>query len=454
MDLRELVDELKASGELAVIDQPVERRLEMARAIRTMGDQPVLFAHVRGSGTPVLANLCARREHLGRALGMPVERLLFVLANALAHPVEPPVVERAPCQEVIVGSDDAPGQAGVDLDLLPILTHTDRDGGPYVTAGALIVRDPDYGVNMAIHRLMQLDKNRFAVRLVENRGTHTAWKKGDADLPVAICIGLPLHVLWAAAMSPSKGVNELHIAHALAPTPLVRCRTNDLLVPADAEWVLEGRLTHTLTKEGPFIDLTETYDLVRMQPVIEVDCITHRRDAFYQALLPGLAEHKLLMGMPREPTIYAAVNRVCACTQVCLTIGGMSWLHAVVQIDKQKADDGMLALAAAFEGHQSLKHVVAVDLDVDPFDPAEVEWAIATRFQADHGLLILRDQPSSSLDPSATHVLGQKSRTAKMGLDATIPWVAPDGHERTAEERAEFRRVDYAPVDLDRIPGS
>jgi len=454
MDLRELVDELKASGELAVIDKPVDRRLQMARAIRAMGDRPVLFTHVRGSDTAVLANLCARREHLSRVLRVPVDRLLFALADALAHPVEPPVVERAPCQEVIVEPDGKPGRAGVNLDQLPILTHTDRDGGPYVTAGALIVRDPDFGVNMAIHRLMQLDKSRFAVRLVENRGTHTAWRKSDADLPVAICIGLPLHVLWAAAMSPEKGVNELHIAHALAPTPLVRCRTNDLLAPADAEWVLEGRLTHNLTKEGPFIDLTETYDLVRMQPVIEIDCVTHRRDAFYQALLPGLAEHKLLMGMPREPTIYAAVNRVCACTQVCLTIGGMSWLHAVVQVDKQKADDGMRAIAAAFEGHQSLKHVVAVDLDVDPFDPAEVEWAIATRFQADHGLLVLRDQPSSSLDPSAMHTPGVKSRTAKMGLDATIPWVAPDGHERTAEERAEFRRVDYAPVEPDGIPGS
>ncbi len=455
MDLRELVGELKASGELVVIEKPVDRRLEMARAIRALGNCPVLFARVQGSDTPVLANLCARREHLARALGMPVERLLFALADALAHPAEPPIVEHAPCQQVIVGpGGDAAGGAGIDLNQLPILTHTERDGGPYVTAGALIIRDPEYGVNMAFHRLMQLDKSRFAARLVENRGTHTAWKSSEGDLPVAICIGLPLHVLWAAAMSPAKGVNELHIAQALAPTPLVRCQTNDLLVPADAEWVLEGRLTHKLVSEGPFIDLTETYDLVRMQPVIEVDCITHRRDAFYQALLPGLAEHKLLMGMPREPTIYAAVNRVCSCTNVCLTIGGMSWLHAVVQIDKRKADDGMLAVTAAFEGHQSLKHVVAVDLDVDPFDLAAVEWAIATRFQADHGLLTLSDQPSSSLDPSAMHVPGQKSRTAKMGLDATIPWVAPDGHERTAEERAEFLRVDYAPVDLDGLLGS
>jgi 2,5-furandicarboxylate decarboxylase 1 len=449
VNVRELIAELEASGELAVVDRKVDPRLEMARVIRAVGDRAVLFTNVNGSSAPVAANLCARRAYLARALHVPAERLLFALAEALARPVEPPVVGHAPCQQVIVSPESQVAGVTVDLNELPILTHAERDGGPYVTAAALIVRDPDYGPNMAIHRLMQLDRHRFTARLVENRGTHTAWKKSKGDLPVAICVGLPLQVLVAAAMSPAMGVDELHIAHALAPTPLVRCHTNDLLVPAEAEWVLEGRLTHEMTAEGPFIDLTETYDIVRMQPVIEIDCITHRRDAIYQALLPGLAEHKLLMGMPREPTIYAAVNQVCSCTNVCLTMGGMSWLHAVVQIDKQKADDGLLAITAAFEGHRSLKHVVIVDLDVDPFNPAEVEWAIATRFQADRDLLILADQPSSSLDPSAYHVPGQKSRAAKMGLDATIPWSAPDGHQRTLAERAEFMRVGYEPVDLD-----
>jgi UbiD family decarboxylase len=295
---------------------------------------------------------------------------------------------------------------------------------------------------------MQMDRRRFAARLVENRGTHSAWKRSEESLPVAICIGLPQHVLLAAAMSPAKGVNELCLAQALAPTPLVRCRSNDLLVPAESEWVLEGKLTHEMTAEGPFIDLTETYDVVRLQPVIEIETITHRRDPIYQALLPGLAEHKLLMGLPREPTIYAAVNQVCNCLNVCLTGGGMNWLHAVVQIDKQHKDDGLKAATATFEGHSSLKHVVIVDVDVDPFDVAQVEWAIATRFQADRDLLVFEDQPSSSLDPSALHVAGKKARTAKMGLDATIPWVAHSGRERTLEERAGFLRVGYDEVDL------
>ncbi len=441
MNLHELVEALRGEGELAVISREVDPVLEMARVIRGLGGRAVLFEHVAGSEFPVVANLCARRSYLARVLGVVPDRLLFALAGALERPVAPPIVGHAACQQVI--------EPEVNLKQLPILTHQERDGGPYVTAGALMVSDPEHGPNVAIHRLMQLDGRRFAARLVEGRGTHTAWTSSETDLPVAICIGLPLQVLLAAAMSPPKGVNELHIAAALADTPIVRCRTNSLFVPAEAEWVLEGRLTHNLAAEGPFIDLTETYDVVRQQPVIEIDCITHRRDAIYQALLPGLDEHKLLMGMPREPTIYAAVNASCRCTNVCLTPGGMSWLHAVVQIDKRGPDEGALAITRAFEGHSSLKHVVVVDTDVDPLDPAEVEWAIATRFQADRDLLVFRDQPSSSLDPSAAQVPGQKARTAKMGLDATIPWVAQDGHLRTPEERAAFLRVDYAPVAMD-----
>lgn len=145
------------------------------------------------------------------------------------------------------------------------------------------------------------------------------------------------------------------------------------------------------------------------------------------------------MGMPREPTIFAAVEEVAECRGVYITPGGCSWLHAVVAIHKRRPDDGRRAAEAAFRGHNSLKHVVVVDDDVDIFSPAEVEWAIATRFQADRDLMVWEDQPSSSLDPSARHIPGQKARTAKMGLDATIPWEdarGPAGAEA-------FRRYRY-----------
>jgi UbiD family decarboxylase len=141
----------------------------------------------------------------------------------------------------------------------------------------------------------------------------------------------------------------------------------------------------------------------------------------YQALIPGRFEHKILMGMPKEPTIYDQVSKVTTCKNVLVTMGGGSWLHAIVQIKKSNPDEPKKAIEAAFKGHGSLKHVAIVDEDVDVYNPVAVEWAIATRFQADDDLVLKPNQPGSSLDPSGKHELGKKTLTAKVGIDATIP---------------------------------
>ena len=443
MNLRAFLAWSRDKAQLTTITQPVNPRLEMARVIHALEGRPLLFTDPKRPGWQVVTGICARREHFAWALGCKVAGIVPRLAKALNHPTAPPLVTDAPCQEVV---DHEP-----DLYALPLLRHLPDDGGPYITSGIMVIRDPDYGRNVSFHRLMQIGPRAFTARIVEGRGTDTAWHKALAagrDLEVAVCLGVPIHVLLAAAMSPAKGVDELCLAHALAPTPLVRCATVDLEVPAECEAVLEGRMTSREANEGPFIDLTETWDVIRRQPVIEIDCITHRQSPIYHALLPGGLEHKLLMGLPREPTIFRAVSAVVDCLNVSITPGGMSWLHAVVQIDKRSPDDGQHAIEAAFRGHGSLKHVVVVDDDVDLFDPAAVEWAIATRFQADQDLMVFQDQPSSSLDPSARHVSGQKARSAKMGLDATIPWVDGAGRPLSQVERGGFRKIRYDGVDL------
>jgi UbiD family decarboxylase len=437
-DLRAFLEWADKSGQLVTVSQPVDPHLEMARAIHALEDQPVLFTDPKRPGWQVASGLCARREHFAWALGTDVLGIVPRLVEALNRPVTPPLVESAPCQEVV---NRAP-----DLGTLPMLKHLAGDGGPYVTSAIAVIRDPDAGRNASFHRLMQIGPHSFTGRIVEGRGTDTAWRKAVAagrELEIAICLGAPIHVLLAASMSPAPGVDELAIAHALAPTPLVRCLTLDLEVPAACEAVLEGRLTGRLADEGPFIDLTETWDIVRPQPVLEIDCMTHRCSPVYHALLPGGMEHRLLMGLPREPTLFQAVGEVADCRAVSLTPGGMSWLHAVVQIAKHAADDGPRAIEAAFRGHGSLKHVVIVDEDVDPLDTAAVEWAIATRFQADRDLWVFPDQPSSSLDPSAKLVPGQKARSAKMGLDATIPWTDRTGRHLSQTQRDAFRKVGY-----------
>ena len=432
MNLRAFVSWSRRSGTLVEIERAVDPHLELARVLVALDRQPVLFHALSGfPGWRAVSGICARREHFAAALGCGVPDLVHRMADALSRPSSPPILASGPCQEVTLEP--------VDLMQLPIPRYHPDDGGRYVTAGVVVVKDPDLGRNISFHRLMLLDEHRCAVRIVEGRGTDAALSKSPGDLPIAVAIGCPIQVLLAAAMSPPKGVDELSVAHALAGTSLVRCQTVDLEVPAEAELILEGRLTHVLTDEGPFPDLTGTMDILRRQPVVEIGHVTHRRDPIFHALLPGGLEHKNLMGMPREPTILAAVNEVCRCTGVHITPGGASWLHAVVQIDKQQEEDGRRAILAAFKGHTSLKHVVVVDTDVDLYSPADVEWAIATRFQADRDLVVLTDQKGSSLDPSATLVPGQKARTAKMGLDATIP---------ASGRRYGYEKVRYEPVDL------
>jgi len=441
MSLRRFLQSLEQGGQLLTISRPVDPHLEMAAVIHALGERPALFEHVLGSAYPVVAGLCSQRDWIALGLGVRREQLRWTCSQALRNPSLPQMVSAGPCQEVV--------EEQVNLHHLPILTHLPSDGGPYVSAGVIVVKDPEQGRNLSFHRLLRLDSSRLAIRLVEGRGTHTAWQKSGRELEIAICIGNAPAVLLSAAMSPAPGVDELAIANTLAPTPLVKCRTVDLEVPAEAEIVLEGHITGTCVDEGPFLDLTETMDLVRQQPVVEVQCTTHRRGAYYQALLPGGLEHKLLMGMPREPTIYDQVSQVSDCVDVMLTPGGGSWLHAVVQIRKRHPEDGRKAMEAAMRGHSSLKHVLVVDEDVNIYDPLELEWSIATRVQGDASVVVWPEQDGSSLDPSASHVPGQKSRTAKVGVDATIPWLKPSGELRTQAERDAFCRVRYPAVAVD-----
>jgi 2,5-furandicarboxylate decarboxylase 1 len=427
MDTRAFIAELDSASDLRRISAAVSPIFEVAGHIAQHDGHSVLFEDLTGyPGWRLTSGYAAQRAHFSRAIGCEPADLIARMTAALAHPITPPCIPNAPCQDIIIHD--------VDLTKIPIPRYHPLDGGPYITAGVAVITDPDYGRNASFHRLMVIGRDRFVGRIVEQRGTHTAWEKAPEGLPMAVCVGLPPHVLLAAALSPSKGTDELAIAHAMAPTPTVRAKTVPLEIPADAEIVFEGLLTHEFATEGPFPDLTGTMDTTRTQPVFKVTAITHRRDPIFHALLPAGREHKNLMGMPREPTIYAEVSKVTRCTGVRITPGGCSWLHAVVQITPQEAEDGRRAIEAAFRGHSSLKHVVIVDTDIDIDDPADVEWAVATRFQADRDLFVMADQPSSSLDPSARQRPGQKARTAKMGLDATIPW---------RESRHGYIRVQY-----------
>jgi 2,5-furandicarboxylate decarboxylase 1 len=435
LGFRNFIETLSKNGELTRITKPVSTEFEVASIIETLGERPVFFEFVKESTYPIVAGLISSKDLIARAIGATRDRLLPVLSGAIEKPIPPTVLAKGECQEVT--------EKDVDLTKLPIMRYTEKDGGKYIPSAVSIVKDPQTGArNMCFHRLMLLDKNHFAVRIVENRGTDTALKKAGGELDLAICIGNSTAVLLAAATSLPNGVDELGMANALEKTELVKCKTVDLEVPKDCEFVLEGRITKEKTSEGPFLDLTGTIDKVRQQPIIEIKCITHRSKPIYQTILAGRNEHKFLMGMPKEPTIYNEVNKVCQCNDVYITPGGCSWLHAVVQIKKNNPDDGKKAIAAAFEGHKSLKHCVIVDEDINIYDPHDVEWAIATRFQADRNTVMLSNQPGSSLDPSGDLSEGKKATTAKAGLDATTP---------TSATGKGFKKEQYRKIDVSKF---
>jgi len=282
--------------------------------------------------------------------------------------------------------------------------------------------------------MMVTGKDTFTIRIVPRHlfAMYNEAKAKGKDLEIVMVIGLPPYVLLPAAMSISYGINELEIANTLKKMGIGSELTayrfkNGIDVPTSSQFVFCGKITLEEGDEGPFVDITGTYDFVRKQPIVKIEKVYQAKNAFFHALMPGGYEHFLLMGMPREPIIYEGVSKVVPKVYgVRLTEGGDCWLHGVVSIKKQKEGDGKNAIMAALASHPSMKRVVIVDEDIDIYSDTDVEWAIATRFQADKDLLVVNNAAGSSLDPS---VKGDGT-SAKMGIDATMPLKNNEGYKR------------------------
>ena len=423
--MRSFLDELDRTGDLLHIKREVSAKHEIAAVAQKLDGKPIVFDKIKESERyRVALGVCGTRSNLARALGISTNQLLERVLDAVENPTPFQTTAKAPCQEIV--------ENAVDLRKIPILTHCERDGGPYVTAGIIVAKDEEFGYNASYHRLMLVGKDSVVARILP-RHLDEFIRRGSRE--VGISIGNHPAFLFAAAVSCEIGKSELAIANKLKETRYVKCATNGSLVPADCELVLEGTVTDELVDEGPFPDITGSYDIVRKQRVIKINRVAHRTEPIYQAILPGGAEHRILMGMPREATIFREVNKVCKCIDVRLTPGGSSWLHAAIKIKKESRDDARNAMEAAFKGHPSLKHVIVVDEDIDMGDPNAVEWALATRAQLDQDLMLKPNEFGSSLDPSADQVT---RKTCKAGVDATVPLGAP----RDAFDKARIPHED------------
>jgi len=379
----------------------------------------LLFEDVKGFKAKVVANLCGTRKRICKALKVDENKLYQKLIEAWRSPKKLKIIGNAAVKETVEN----------DLSKIPILTHFERDAGAYITSAVVYAKNTDgTSENVSVHRLQVLDKKHLAIRLVP-RHLFKLWqtaKEVGKDLEVAISIGVHPAILLAASSPVPFGVNEFEVANTLmeGALHLTHCENVDAYAPAEAELVIEGRISTTReVAEGPFVDITGTYDIQRKQPIVDVVSVNHRENYIYQGLLPSGAEHRLLMGLPHEVLIWEAVSKVVPKVYaVNLSVGGSGWLHAIISIEKQLDGDGKNALMAAFAAHPSLKHAVVVDSDIDVFNISDVEWAIATRFQANEDLTIIKNARGSTLDSSADQETGL---TTKMGVDATRPFNKP-----------------------------
>ena len=424
-NLRTFLEEIKE--EIVTINEPLSRRYEIAAALRKFDGGKAVIVEEKKTGVTVVGGVNGNRPRLLRSIGVTPDTLYPTMINATKNPLKCEIVETGPVKEVVE-------EGG--LDKIPVLTHFEGDPGPYITSGILHTLGPKgEHENVSFHRLLVLDDKRMAIRIVPRhlyRITQLAREQGLKYLDVAITIGHHPATLMAAAMPASYGTSEFDVANRLldGSLKLTRCEHVDALAPADAELVLEGRLRlDENTTEGPFVDLSGTFDVQRQQPVIELVGVMHRKDYMYHGLLPSGSEHRLLMGMPREPRIWEYVRNVVPNVRgVNMTVGGMGWLHCVVSFEKFREGDPKNVLMAIFAAHPSLKHAIVVDSDIDPYDMEQVEWAIATRFKGDEDILLVPGARVSSLDPAGDQ---EKELGCKVGIDATRPMFKdPAGFKR------------------------
>ncbi|MBI09246.1 MAG: 3-octaprenyl-4-hydroxybenzoate carboxy-lyase [Rhodospirillaceae bacterium] len=418
--LRSWLDRLEETGRLARTkpDIPLEFTLA-AIAKRLDGEKATLFPTPGGHALSVISGLVAARPWIAEAMGVDETDMLDRYRDAVLHPVPWSEVpsDTAPVQQIVVDGD---------LDIteeLPIPVHNEHDAGAYITAGLVIAANPRTGIqNVSINRIQISGPDRLGI-LILPRDLHRfydAAEEAGEPLSVAIAIGVdPLTLLASQAILPIDR-DELEVAGALhgMPLPVVKCKTNDVRVPAEAEIVIEGRLLPEVREEeGPFGEFPQYYGPAGKRQVIEIDAITRREDALFHTIVPAAMEHLLLGGIPREASLIAHLQRTFPSVKdVHLSRGGVCRYHLVVKIAKRWDGEPKNIMMGAFAGHADIKQVIVVDEDVDILDPVSVEWAVATRFQAADDLMVVAGAQGSRLDPSATD-----GRVDKMGLDATKP---------------------------------
>lgn len=438
--MRKLIDYWDQKGVLWKIRREVDPVFELGGVISKKEGQPFFFEKVKGYSIPMVAGLGTERGLIADSMGIAEQQLLPKMIDSIVNPIPTTLVPTGPVHDHVVMGD-------FQLDqLFPICTYNELDSGAFIVAGVLVVKDVTGKKRYtSIRRMQYFGDNRCGILITSPELTeqYRYYEQRNEPMEIAVMMGVvPAVVLSSQISTHLYHADKLNVAGAMlgASLPVVQCKTVDLEVLAEAEIVLEGRmLPHAREMEGPFGELAGYYGVQSPQPIVEISAVTYRDNPICQTILPASYEEMLPMGLVRELSLLSSVRQVVPNVKaVHITMGGVARFHGVIQIEKRTEGDGKQALLAAFASDKDLKHVVVVDEDVDIFNSADVEWAIATRVQADLDVFIVPGAKGSPLEPS--HNL--RGVSAKMGMDATVPLDAKEHYKRKRIPGAEMIRLE------------
>lgn len=440
---RSALARLAARERILTFEASADPHLQIAAILKKHdGRQTMLFPAVKGYDVPLVGNLLSSKENCEAAFGLDFNGIRGLVQRAISGPLPPELVSNAPSQDVVL-------KTGFDITkLLPALFHAPNDAGRYITAGIVVVKDPETGIyNASYHRLQLLGPDRVAIKLDFGRHLRLAFDRArerGTSLPVAVCIGTDLALHFTAATMGSQmpeTADELAVAGGLAGRPLTvtRAVSQDMIVPAECEFVLEGEIAiDEVAPEGPFGEFVGFAAPAADAPVLRITAVTHRLRPIYH-VINGFGRETIIL---RKYVLEASLLKVLQAaipivTDVEMTSGGLHRFHAIIQVRKQSRQHNGLqrnAILAAFGALKDLDLITVVDHDIDIRDPTDVEYAIATRMEASSDLFMI----PGARGHEYVRVSKDGVRT-KLGIDATVPF----------EDQDKFRRVEFAKTDVE-----
>lgn len=425
VSLRSWLDRLAKADDLIEIDDPVSTKYEIAAYIKKSCNEsgPAFrFTNVEGYDMDVLGGLYGSKRRILESLGVDSHRKgVEVYKEADSNQIHPEVVSSGPVQDFV---DTSP-----DLTTVPIVHHSERDAGHYITGATLVANLPHTGVRgQGIHRMMRRDEDELTLWAPEERRIGYAYRKNEENgeqTELAIVVGPPPAVTMGGIANVPHDTDKYSVAGGILgePVELVSCETVDIEVPAHAEMVIEGVIRPDRdVPEAPFGEFPGCYSGKRMTPVIEVTGVMRRDDAMYHTILTGFppTENNLMNWVPRSATVKQdaerAVPEIDQATVKCGESGGNGMYEAFVSINKQLDGDPLNVISSVLGGRSQAKYCVVVDDNIDLYDEKQVNWALNTRVQPHQDVHKFKNMTGAPLDPS-----GPSRQSEKLGVDATVP---------------------------------